>query len=474
MIVFALVLSLWGNLQPGPHAVGVRQTDHFDSSRPFRTARTLDGRPRTGERARPIRVTVWYPAQASTATPMTFADYARGEEAGIFGLIRPFATLDEAQRAKLLALSGHAVRDAKPANGKFPLILYSLGSPSPVYATAEYLASHGYVVVQAPRLGASAGFPQDGGDALDLETKLRDMDFVINVMRDFAPADLGNMGTIGFSAGGRWALAAAMKYPDVHAVVSLDSVMLFNDPTTAAWRTMPHFNLDAVRAPILHLQRADFAKRDDLAMWDKLRYADRTYAVFDEPSLVHWDFQSLGHASALVGARGDAAPKIADAFHAWNRETLAFLDANLKGGTYKPTSGKRTAALPAPISLAEFMNGLAEDSADTAIAAYRAEWKSRGEPPVAEPVVNLAGYNLLFGGRAAEGLQLLALNTEAWPSSSNTWDSLADAYVAIGDRAKALELTKKANALLAQEKSLTPERRAAIQGSIDAKLKQLQ
>ncbi|HEV7238971.1 MAG TPA: hypothetical protein VGQ36_06985 [Thermoanaerobaculia bacterium] len=478
MFVLALVLSLWGDLQPGPHAVGVRQTDHYDQSRPFRTARTLDGRPRTGERARPIRVTVWYPAQASTATastiPMTFADYARGEEAAIFALLQNSAPLDEAQRAKMLALGGRAVRDAKPASGKFPLILYSLGSPSPVYATAEYLASHGYVVVQAPRLGASAGFPQDGGDGLDLETKLRDMDFTINVMRDFPSADLGNMGSIGFSAGGRWTLAAAMKYPDVHALVSLDSVMLYDDPIGAAWRTMPHFNLDAVRAPVLHLQSAAFAKRDDLAMWDKLRYADRTYIVYDEPSLVHWDFQSLGYASALVGARGAAAPKIADAFHAWNRETLAFLDANLKGGTYKPASGKRTAALPAPISLAEFLNALAEDSADTAISAYRAAWKERGEPPVPEAVVNLAGYNLLFGGRGPEGVKLLALNAEAWPNSANTWDSLADAYVAIGDRAKALELTKKANTLLAEEKGLTPERRTAIQGSIDAKLKQLQ
>jgi hypothetical protein len=241
MLILALVLSLWGDLQPGPHAVGVRQTDHYDQSRPFRTARTLDGQPRTGERARPIRVTVWYPAQPTTEKPLTFGDYARGEEAAVLGL-QGLARLDEQQRAKLLALPGRAVRDAKPANGKFRLILYSLGSPSPAHVTAEYLASHGYVVVQAPRLGASAGFPPDNRDALDLDTKLRDMDFVLNVMRDFPQADLENMGAIGFSAGGRWALAAAMKDSNVHAVVSLDSVMLYDDPVAAAWRTMPHFN----------------------------------------------------------------------------------------------------------------------------------------------------------------------------------------------------------------------------------------
>lgn len=105
LLIAAVVLSLWGDLQPGPHAVGVRQTDHYDYSRTFRTARTLDGKPRTGERARPIRVTIWYPAQAANATPMTFADYARGEEAAIVALTRNVVELTPEQREKLFATS---------------------------------------------------------------------------------------------------------------------------------------------------------------------------------------------------------------------------------------------------------------------------------------------------------------------------------------------------------------------------------
>lgn len=473
MKTLLLLSVLWGQLQPGPHAVGYTRWDRYDHSRPYRTAKTLDGKPRTGERARPIQISIWYPAQATTAKPLTFGDYLRGEEAAIFGL-QGLARLDEAQRAKLQAMPSRAVRDAKAVSGKFPLILYSLGSPSPAHVTPEYLASHGYVVVQAPRLGAWAGFPPDNRDALDLETKLRDMDFVLNAVKDFPQADLTSIGAIGFSAGGRWALAAAMKSPDVKAVVSLDSVMLYDDPVTAAWRTMPHFNLDAVRAPILHLTSAAFAKGDDKKMWDALRHSDRTAVVYDDPALTHWDFQSLGYATALAGARGADADKVASAFHSWNRETLAFLDAHLKGGTYKPPAkATHIAALPAPIGIQEFMNALEEEGADAAITAYRTAWKTRGEPPVAEAAINVAGYTLLFGGRAADGLRILQLNAEAWPQSANTYDSLADAYVFTGDRAKALELTKKANELLAKESALTPERRAAIQGSIDAKLRDL-
>lgn len=443
----------------------------------------LDDRPRSGERARPIVASIWYPAVASDAKPLTFGDYldisARetrfGEQALFaFGLL---SRATPEQRAQLRPLPSRAVRAAKPAAGKFPLILYSLGSAALAHVTPEYLASHGYVVVQSPRLGASAGFPADLGDALDLDNKLRDMDFLINVMRaDFPQADVQTLAAIGFSAGGRWALAAAMKNANVRAVVSLDSVMLFSDPAAEAWRRMPHYNLDAVRVPVLHMARADFARQEDPKLWETMRYADRTYMLFDDPVLDHWDFQSIGYALTLAGLRASDALKISATFDSFNRLTLAFLDAQLKGRSFMPKDQPgvkvtRLAAQRAPVSLADFLNALEEEGADAAIAAYRDAWKSRGEPPVAEAIVNLAGYTHLGTGRVAEGLKLLALNTEAFPKSANVWDSLADAWLAAGDEAKAVELARKALVLLDADVALTPERRAAIRGSAEAKLK---
>ena len=496
-IVLAATLSspspLWGNLEPGPHAVGFTQWERRDHSRSFRTARDLEGRPRPGERARPIKMSIWYPARPSNAKPLTFGDYvdmiggealfgpisAEAKRAGedalfAFPLLR---SVTGEHRARLRALPSRAMRDAKPATGKFPLVVYSLGSTVIAHVTPEYLASHGYVVVQSPRLGAYAGLPADNRDALDLETKLRDMDFLIQEMKGFEQADLGSMATIGFSAGGRWALAAAMKNPDVKAVVALDSVMLFNDRQTEAWRRMAHFNLDAVRVPVLNMTRAAFARQEDPKMWEALRYADRTAIVFDDPALDHFDFQSLGFALALAGARGPNGPKVVAVFDSFHRNTLAFLDAHVKGsGTFRPAGEKIThlAAQPAPISVGEFMNALFEDGTDAAIRAYRRTWKERGEPPVPEATLNVAGYTLLFGGRVADGLELLTLNAEAFPTSANVYDSLADAYLAAGDRAKALDLTKKAAEMLEKDTSITAERKAAIKGSVDEKLKRLQ
>lgn len=485
-----LAASLWGNLEAGPHAVGFTQLERYDASRPFRVARA----PRAAnDHARPIRVSIWYPAAPSNAAPLTFGDYAdmaagetrfgaltadekrRGEDALFAAPLLNSVTRE--QRAQLRTMPSRAVRDAGPAAGKFPLILYSLGSTALAHVTPEYLASHGYVVLQAPRTGAFAGLPQDNRDALDLETKLRDMDVLLNVARaDVAQADLGNIGVVGFSAGGRWALATAMRNSDVHAVVSLDSVMLFGDPVADAWKRMTHFDLDSVRVPLLHLVRGAFAKQEDPKMWEAMRYADRTYMLFEDPALDHWDFQSIGYATSLVGVRPELASKIAANFDAFNRMTLAFLDAHLKGRSFSPKDQPgikvtHLAAAPAPLTVAEFLGALAEDGVDVAIESYRRAWKSRAEPPVSEATLNLAGYTLLFGGRAAEGLKLLALNSEAFPNSANVYDSLADAYLAIGDREKAVELAKKAAALLEHDTTLTAERRAAIKGSIDAKLK---
>ena len=50
MKAILLLSVLWGQLQQGPHAVGYTRWDRYDHSRPYRTAKTLDGKPRTGER----------------------------------------------------------------------------------------------------------------------------------------------------------------------------------------------------------------------------------------------------------------------------------------------------------------------------------------------------------------------------------------------------------------------------------------
>src|ERR1700760_4191708 len=59
----------------GPYAVGFKAVDQYDYSRTFGDAVDQDGHPVSGERARPIQTSVWYPAASSNAQKMLYAEY---------------------------------------------------------------------------------------------------------------------------------------------------------------------------------------------------------------------------------------------------------------------------------------------------------------------------------------------------------------------------------------------------------------
>jgi tetratricopeptide (TPR) repeat protein len=58
---------------------------------------------------------------------------------------------------------------------------------------------------------------------------------------------------------------------------------------------------------------------------------------------------------------------------------------------------------------------------------------------VSEASVNGMGYNLLGQKKYAEAVAILRMNTEDFPKSANTWDSLGEALFDSGDLPHALE-----------------------------------
>lgn len=72
--------------------------------------------------------------------------------------------------------------------------------------------------------------------------------------------------------------------------------------------------------------------------------------------------------------------------------------------------------------------------------------------PVTEPVINRLGYQLLQRGMHSEAIAVFTVNTERFPKSANTYDSLGDAYEAAGELesarrsfARAVELARESN-----------------------------
>ena len=72
--------------------------------------------------------------------------------------------------------------------------------------------------------------------------------------------------------------------------------------------------------------------------------------------------------------------------------------------------------------------------------------KSVADPDLytSESVINGFGYSLLRRKQVNEAITVLKLNAEAYPQSANVYDSLAEAYLASGDREKAIENYRKA------------------------------
>jgi peptidylprolyl isomerase len=99
-----------------------------------------------------------------------------------------------------------------------------------------------------------------------------------------------------------------------------------------------------------------------------------------------------------------------------------------------------------------------ERGMEAALAQYR-ELKRQGLLNIytSESDINGWGYRLLRDRKFPEAIEVFKLNAEAYPKSANVYDSLAEAYLASGDKQAAIENYNKA---LAIDPQLESARRA--------------
>ena len=111
---------------------------------------------------------------------------------------------------------------------------------------------------------------------------------------------------------------------------------------------------------------------------------------------------------------------------------------------------------------------------DEALAAYRKLKEANpSDPAVAEQRFNNVGYRLLGQKDYPKAIAILQLNTELYPASWNTYDSLAEAYMVSGDKDKAIALYRKSLTVIDADAKATPEQKAAMKANGLAKLKEL-
>lgn len=236
---------LWGGLQPGSYAVGFRLSFLYDSAR--RSAEPSFPDYASSPTPRPVLLAMWYPARKKTATRMRFREYLDVPAATVYPKLasrlsrfvrsaaskavfrKKRAALTPAQQAafqRLLATPTYASKEAAPADGSFPVLVYHPGAEGSFEDNAvlcEYLASYGYVVISSAYQSSNTYASNNIGD---FSRSIQDMLFLLRFAGTLSFADVTRSAGIGHSMGGQMLLQWMGKSGcPFKAVVSLDTTL---------------------------------------------------------------------------------------------------------------------------------------------------------------------------------------------------------------------------------------------------------
>src|SRR5262249_18298131 len=105
--------------------------------------------------------------------------------------------------------AGLAVRDAEPAAGRFPVVV--IGSPNYLSSTAEYLASHGYLVASAMHFEDPWAERPPPGRGMTYEPAVRTQEWALSELAREPMADMRRVAALGHGGGGMQALLLAER-----------------------------------------------------------------------------------------------------------------------------------------------------------------------------------------------------------------------------------------------------------------------
>jgi len=462
--------------KPGPDAVGLKVVEQYDFSRSYRSVTDELGKPNQGERARPLQTLIWYPAQKSSGKPMTVGDYG--------DLLATETTFGRPQLAPdwkhwldsmkpTLKDSMWAVRDAPLLGGKFPVVIYAPSISSMSWENAdlcEYLASHGYVVVASPDMGAASR--EVTVDLADINAQAQDISFLIGYAQTLPDTEMSEIAVAGFSWGGISNLFAAARDNRIDALVALDgSMRYFPGLVKAATDVHP----EQMTIPMLfftqgptsleklarHIPSKDTEGPNVLNAWT---HGD--LITVDDMALVHTQHSSMYQRNEniwegyLSNHRADYSRADGIVGYAWvARYTLEFLDAYLKHDAQAMAFLKKTpsevgvpphmmtvdfrAGKGIPATLDAFRAELGRQGFDHAPAIYAAMLKGQPDFKLDEDTMNFWASTLMGENHLPEATDLFKLDVQLFPESWNAYDSLGEAYMRAGQKQLAIDNYKK-------------------------------
>ncbi|MBU8899589.1 dienelactone hydrolase family protein [Corallococcus sp. M34] len=497
---------LWGDLRPGPHAVGYQVLYRFDTSRAWATTRPYGKGFTADTQGRPMRISVWYPAARSLGHPLRFEDYFRG---GSGSAPKSFANIEallaerdggvyrQSQAESYPALAAtpvNASANAPVAAGRFPLVLTTGGQGAMLTTNAtlaEYLASHGYVVATVLTLGPSSDEPILGLTPAEVDITVRDFEFATSVVSALPNVDPTRLAMVGHSMGGSAAVLFAMQNPNVSAVVGLDGTYGFPHPpadpgilsVTQGYRHAPR----RMQAALLDLRRQQ--PWIDLSAVRSYRHSDRylvTLTQMFHSSFINGNLHQRFTKEFPTNPGGTTPTSSGEGFTWSCRLIEAFLDLQLKADAtgltrmnefvaHNPRATlAHEPALPArppPTVVLDQAEARGFDATITTLEQLEREIPE--EPLVDESVFVAMGYELLGQGKSERAVLAFRLAEHFHPASANAADSLGDGYLAAGQKEAARQAFARALEKAPKDPALNPESRDNLLTESTRKMKAL-
>lgn len=471
----------WGSLEPGRYSVGFRSVAAIDQSRRVAPAVAFDGRRNPEPLAMALPLAVWYPATpGGSSRPMQYGMFAAlsakrtdltpvtaADRRAATNRLREFAgfafgrNLPESAARTLDTTLTAAYHEATPARGRFPVVLAETdGSVAAATVMFEYLASRGMVVIAVPSRLSYASVQVSRPNVV-VEARVRDFEFLLEQAHHFSFVDTTRVAVLGVNFDGMAALAFQMKNMAARAVVSLDGWegKASNIETV---RSGLHYDPRRLRVPYLVVLQDEQSPpewlRLDRTIFDAMRYANRQWLVL----------RSMSH-SYLVGnplAYPDVPPDKRSAYELLIRGVHRFLDASLsepakplaalvtaEGDDGRSVSVKdvaRVDAAPAVPDDEELEHLIMVDRAATKVATILRDARRTDSTLqlFSEQTMALYAFRFARQNDPAFALQLLELNTEAFPRSWSASDAVGDGYRDAGDTTRAVAAYARALELL--------------------------
>jgi dienelactone hydrolase len=495
--MLAIILLLQANLSvcqvslselasgKGEYAVGFRNYVTHDSTRTYK--RLYDW---TNQNIpRPIPVSVWYPSKESSGNGgrMKVVGYMQilkeeeeWEHLPNEQILNWFYYPNTSANKKHLQEQTSAFRNLQPAEGKFPVVVYApsyQASSIENFSLCEYLASHGYIVISSPSRGTENRL-LEGGTEKDMETQARDIEFLIKLVAGIPNTDTDKMATMGFSFGGLSNVLAQMRNQQIKANVSLDGSIRYQYPTL---QKSPFADIRKANVPFIHMaqkdipeqvlkeEKMDAAINHTFEFYDSLVYSKAYSLKFHH--LTHSYFSTLGILFQPRDKRQDKTdPEIMESYRWLCVYTLKFLNAHLKnepssisflknnpdanGVTKGIISQKTKEPKPTPFSFEDFNEMALQQEYTNLEKLYYSLLKKHSALTLPESNLNNLGLQLVFNPKTAQkGINVFLFATAIYPQSSNLFDSLAEAYLHLGDKKSAAINFKKSLELNAQNQN---------------------